>query len=808
VSALDVDGGRTPAAGGARNDRAHARERQVLGSVALVAAGLVWWLLDDWVLTHDAIRWLSVYSPSRFAHGSVWTLPFSALLVPHITLTGVTVTFFVAVAVPYLFLAGPKRAFVIFVIAHLAATMTAFLIIGAGNELGAGWGHRLWVQQDYGASAGLAGIAGALFVLLCSQRRSLALRLVGVFAAAGTTAFFLHGIVVETGPRHGIIDVEHLLAVLIGAALEWSYLARHADAYGDTALVPPRFGGSAPEARAWRDRSEARVLGVLVGVSGALAIVSALAPVNPARLAELERDLAPLAPHVHRAAAAAAALAGLAVLLVGRGLARRRALSWWLALGLLGVIGIAHLLKGLDIEEFTVTVSVIVLLVQARRLYRGRIRHTSWGRVGGVALIGAAVALGYGLGGIVIRRGEVHPALTPWRATQQIANNLVGLRGPLSFEGNFSEWFPKTLTAIGAVWVIALGIALFAPLRHRRGPLEERMRVARLVARPTSGTLDPFALRRDRSYLFDHTGEGGVAFRVLGGVALVGGDQFGERAPADDAVRRFLQRCDDEGWRPAAIGVAEPRLVPWRDAGMRSICLGDEALIDTTSFTLEGRTMRPVRQAYNRTKNNGVTARILRESSLDDETRRALLAIDAVDRGRESERGFSMTLDGLLTNPTRDGDCVIVIADMDHSPVAFQRYVPCRGGAGLSLDAMRRRDHLNGEPLVNGINERMIVEAVEWSAGHGVEELSLNFAVFRSVLAATDPSALERGQAWFLKRLDKYFQIESLLTFNAKFQPRWLSRYIVYRSVSDIAAVAAAALAAEGYLPRALIGAA
>ncbi len=322
--------------------------------------------------------------------------------------------------------------------------------------------------------------------------------------------------------------------------------------------------------------------------------------------------------------------------------------------------------------------------------------------------------------------------------------------------------------------------------------------------RSDGGTLDPFALRTDRSYVFDRTGAGAVAFRVIGGVALVGGDQFGEPAAADAAVRAFLQRCNEEGWRPAAIGVAEPMLGVWREAGMRSICLGDEALIDTASFSLAGRTMRPVRQAANRTKNHGVTVRVAREGTLDDATRRALLEIDAADRGREAERGFSMALDGLLTNPTRDADCVVVIADTGGTAVAFQRYVPCRGGRGLSLDAMRRLDRLDGTPMVNGINERLIVEAVQWAADHGVDDLSLNFAVFRSVLASTDPSTLERGQAWVLKRLDRHFQIESLLTFNAKFQPRWLSRFVVYRSVSDIVAVTTAALAAEGYLPRPL----
>ena len=114
-------------------------------------------------------------------------------------------------------------------------------------------------------------------------------------------------------------------------------------------------------------------------------------------------------------------------------------------------------------------------------------------------------------------------------------------------------------------------------------------------------------------------------------------------------------------------------------------------------------------------------------------------------------------------------------------------------------------DRVDGQPLVNGINERLIAEAIEWASSHGVVDVSLNFAVFRSVLSATDPTTLERGQAWLVKRLDRHFQIESLLTFSAKFQPRWISRYVVYRSVTDIPAVATAALGAEGYLPNALV---
>jgi lysyl-tRNA synthetase, class II len=150
-----------------------------------------------------------------------------------------------------------------------------------------------------------------------------------------------------------------------------------------------------------------------------------------------------------------------------------------------------------------------------------------------------------------------------------------------------------------------------------------------------------------------------------------------------------------------------------------------------------------------------------------------------------------MALDGLMTG--RDADCVVVIArDADGrvGPVAFQRYVPSKAGTALSLDAMRRAP---GAP--NGINERMIVDAVEWARANDAAELSLNFAAFRKLMeAGPDLTRTER-------HLSFNVQVESLVKFNSKFRPRWAPRYLVYRSAADLPAILTAILSAEGYLP-------
>jgi lysyl-tRNA synthetase class 2 len=102
-----------------------------------------------------------------------------------------------------------------------------------------------------------------------------------------------------------------------------------------------------------------------------------------------------------------------------------------------------------------------------------------------------------------------------------------------------------------------------------------------------------------------------------------------------------------------------------------------------------------------------------------------------------------------------------------------------------------------------GLNDFLIVETIKAAPGLGVKRISLNFAVFRA--------ALERGErigagpvlrAWrsVLVFLSKWFQIESLYKFNAKFCPVWQPRFFVFPGTKDAPRIALAALEAEAFL--------
>jgi lysyl-tRNA synthetase class 2 len=113
-------------------------------------------------------------------------------------------------------------------------------------------------------------------------------------------------------------------------------------------------------------------------------------------------------------------------------------------------------------------------------------------------------------------------------------------------------------------------------------------------------------------------------------------------------------------------------------------------------------------------------------------------------------------------------------------------------GDTLSLDVMRR-EHRS----VNGLNERMIIDLVDYARERGIRLVSLNFAAFRALLENADRGALERAGYQALHLLDPFIRVESLYRFNAKFHPGYLPRGVAFPSWLSVPVVVAAMVGME-----------
>jgi lysyl-tRNA synthetase class 2 len=326
------------------------------------------------------------------------------------------------------------------------------------------------------------------------------------------------------------------------------------------------------------------------------------------------------------------------------------------------------------------------------------------------------------------------------------------------------------------------------------GDALERHRAAVLVRRHGSDTLSAFKLRRDVSRLFSPDGRAMVAYRVEAGALLLSGDPVGPRDALPGLLDEVVAFAHRHGLALGAVGASGEFAELARRVGLRRVYLGDEALLPGGPMDLSGGAMKSLRKAVNRVERNGFTAQLRAVGELDATVVADLDGLSARWRDGAAERGFSMAHDTLVDDLLSDAS-VVIARDAEGRVRAFLHFVPVFGRPAVSLAFMRRdRD------TPNGMTEFLIVEAARLLGERGIEELSLNFAAFGRWLREP-ASAPERALARLLRVTDRWFQVERLLRFNAKFHPRWQPRYILFAGAGQLPRIVLGTLWAEGHLP-------
>ena len=541
-----------------------------------------------------------------------------------------------------------------------------------------------------------------------------------------------------------------------------------------------------------RGRRTPVLLPLAVAVAGLLGVLDGILPQHGNTLVDA---LAPAGAHT--VTRSLVAPVGLALVVVARGLARRKRRAWQLATILLVGFAFLHVLRG-----FTVGAALALLLalvvVARREEFDAPPEPDSQRRVLARAVLAVSVLLLYGCAALWVNRLMADQPFTFAFALRETTRAALGLnlRGSSHLAGEVGEWFPTSVFLValsGAAWLLA---SWLAPWRYRHRQEARERDVARsLVSAWGVDTLAPFVLRADKSYFFTGDESAFLAYKVVGGVAVVSGDPIGPPARYAELLQRFIEFAHARDWRIAVLGASERCLDLYRAYGLHALYHGDEAVVEVDRFSLEGRAIRKVRQSVHRLERGGYRAEALPPDRIGPELRHELEAVARAWRGVEPERGFVMALDALFR---ADDDAVLVVGvDREGRPYGFLHFGVCRAGSALSLSSMPR---LRTTP--NGFNEWLVCEAVAWARQHGFGRISLNFAPFAALLAPeAELSTLQRVERRALLALKGHFQLDNLLLFNRKFGPSWERRFVVYERRRDLPRVGIAALAAEAYLP-------
>ena len=500
-------------------------------------------------------------------------------------------------------------------------------------------------------------------------------------------------------------------------------------------------------------------------------------------------------------ALATAIFTGLVLMILARGLTRRKRRAWTLALIILTLNLVTELFRHAyhPIQIILSLLLIVILGFFRKSFYAKSDPSTKYQPFIG---FGSAVVVFF-LASLLLLRYRNHDQLLGSPSLKNIflfiIEGFIGVAGPVKFTSERSaDLISFTLGSFG-VFIVLVPLWLYF---RRIKPIPtmtpaDMDQVRTLIKHDVDqDSLGYFATRRDKSVIWTSNRKAGIAYRIQSGVMLASGDPFGEFSLWPDAIKEFIAIAEEHAWTPAVMGCSDHGGEVWVEhANMIAVDIGDEAIINVKDFSLEGRPMANVRQMVNRIRRKGYTCETVKWSDIEPSTKVELRTLANEWRYGVADRGFSMSMDRF--GDDSDPDTYITIARIDNSIKGFQYYVPWTT-TGLSLDRMQRERSTDA-----GINELMIVETVEFARTLNFSHVSLNFAAFRSLFERADKISagpITRSTRNLIRFASNFFQVESLYRFNAKFQPEWETRYVLYPRAADLPRVAWAALRAEKFI--------
>lgn len=533
-----------------------------------------------------------------------------------------------------------------------------------------------------------------------------------------------------------------------------------------------------------------RLVALLTAAMGVINVFSAVMPSMRYRLRLLEQ-YSPFS--VITGGHLTSALAGFALLLLSISLWRRKQTGWMLTLLILLISIPTHLIKGLDYEEATLAALLAGLLLYLRPYFHARSDPPST-KQGLLILLGSLVfTLLYGVIGFFLLDTHFKISFGWWAAIRQTIVMFTqfydpGLQSlPVT---RFGKYFSDSIYIVGAVTMSYALLMLLRPVLNRQPASEgERVRAWETVRAHGRTSLARYTVLDDKKFFFSSKGTM-ISHVVENRVALALGDPIGAADDVPASIAEYKSYCAANDWLTSFYQVMPTDLEVYKTAGYDALNLGQEAIVDLSTFTLDGSQNKTLRNSYNKMVKNGYhydvvqppfSPRMLRElNSISNEW--------LGSRGA-SEMRFSL---GWFDENYLNTCPILLVRDREGFIEGFANIVTEFQNNEVTLDLMRHRSHVE-----SGLMDFLFVSLFKWAQEEKYGSFNLGLSALSGVGEHSDDPVMERALHYLYENVNRFYNFRGLHTFKEKFHPAWSPRYLVYPGPASLPAVSIALLNAN-----------
>lgn len=496
------------------------------------------------------------------------------------------------------------------------------------------------------------------------------------------------------------------------------------------------------------------LLAALTLIAGCMLLVSGVTPATKSAEAFL-REHVPL--FLVEVSHLIGSVVGLALLFLARGLLHRLDAAWWAAMALTVLAAVLALPKGIAVSEMSVLVVLAVLLMVSRKQFDRR-----------SSLFGQSFEPGWLL--------AVACVLAACLWILFLVYKRVPYANKLWWQFTFDGDAPRSLRALMAVAIVALGVGLWQLLRRSPGasrpPSAAELARAAEIVRGQVAADACLALMGDKSLLFSPSGNAFIMYAKQGRSWVSLSDPVGDQKEWPELVWRFIEMADAHGGR-AVFYKTRPQTLPmYLDAGLRAFKLGEEAYVSLPAFSLQGSRRANLRHGHARGEREGLSFDVVEPSAL-----RALLpelreVSDMWLRNQNArEKGFSLgAFDEayLLRQPVaivRQGERLVAFASL---------MCPEKMRIEAGLDLMRQRPD-----VPPGTMDFLFASLMLHFKAQGYQRFSLGMAPMSGMVTHELAPRWHRfGRMMFLHGA-RFYNFRGLRNFKDKFDPVWEARYLL-----------------------------
>ena len=447
-----------------------------------------------------------------------------------------------------------------------------------------------------------------------------------------------------------------------------------------------------------------------------------------------------------------------------------------------------HLTKGLDYEEAVLFSFVLILLFLSRKEYYVKSEVKSYKHVIITFAVSFSFILLYGVFGFwLLDKKGFGVNFTLWQSiTHTIEQILLTNNTQFVPRTHYAGFFVDSLQ-VSVIFIIGYICSLiFAPVASEFIKNAKDTNNAKNLVKDYGRTaLDYFKIWSDKVYFFPKDKKAFISYGVASGAAVSLGDPVGSEKGIFTAISEFYNYCTQNGWKCCFYQVLPNYLKLYKTLGFKHFKVGDEAIVDLIKFEESIENNKPRKKVVNWFgKHAYKTERI--EPPLSKGVMGELKEVsdDWLCIKKKKERSFTL---GYFDKKYVSSTPVFVVKDPKGEIIAFANIIHSGAEGESTVDLMR---HKENSP--NGTMDFLFIKLFLHLRKRSFTRFTLGLAPLSGFRVDEKSTRAEKIVHQFAQNNSFLFSFKGLKTYKSKYANYWEPRYLIYKNIIDLPAIARA----------------